>query len=29
MALSYSRRLDQLHRLNVELAEAPSKPVFF
>ena len=28
MALNYSRRLDQLHRLNEELAEAPSKPVF-
>lgn len=28
MALSYSRRLDQLHRLNGELAEAPDKPVF-
>lgn len=28
MALSYSRRLEQLHKLNEELAEAPNKPVF-
>lgn len=28
MALSYSQRLSQLHKLNVELAEAPNKPVF-
>lgn len=28
MAWSYSRRLDQLHRHNEELSEAPGKPVF-